>query len=665
MESAYRQVPVHPDDRPLLGMKWRDRIYVDAALPFGLRSALKIFNAVADALHWILQKESVDSLHYLDDYFLVGAPNSQDYGIALRKTIQLCSRLGVPIATQDERRSSTVLTFLGNELDTLNGILRLPSDKLTRLRHEIVAWSTKRWCSKQDLLSLIGQLQHACCVVKPGRSFLRRMIQLSTVAKELHHHIRLNAGFRSDLKWWACLLTSWNGIGMMSSQGAWFRFSWPPLWTALHITVKEFLPIVLAVAMWGHQWQGKVVRRLCDNAAVVAVIRSGTSKDTNVMHLIRSLFFFAAKYNLILLPVHLPGLDNSAADALSRNDLSLLSLSGSISTTPTRPNSVRVAPSTGATSPGLDIASLGELVHKFFSKGLAQSTLRSYNSGQIWYLSFCDGCNVSPLPASEEVLCMFASHLAESGLKHRTIKSYLSAIRFLHISEGASDPFQASLTHLDYVLLGIKKNEVEKGTGSRERLPISPQLLRKIKELWDHSSSGTDIVMLWAACCLAFFGFLRAGELTVPSDSGCDASVHLPLPPLSRLSLSNPKRTLSEKGSAFFWEKPTPISAQSTLCLHLLILGQNDGPLFIFRDGRFLTRQRLIEALRFALAQTGVDDSKYSGHSFRIGAATTAASRGFEDCIIKTLGRWSSLAYLEYVKIPRVQLAEYSRALVS
>ena len=165
MESAYRQVPVHPDDRFLLGMKWKGNVYVDAALPFGLRSAPKIFNAVADALHWILQQEGVDSLHYLDDYLLVGAPNSQECDFALHKTIQLCSRFGVPIATHKTEGPSTVLTFLGIELDTLNGILRLPPVKLTLLRHEIIAWSAKKSCSKRELLSLIGQLQHACCVV--------------------------------------------------------------------------------------------------------------------------------------------------------------------------------------------------------------------------------------------------------------------------------------------------------------------------------------------------------------------------------------------------------------------------------------------------------------------------------------------------------------------
>ena len=49
LKSAYRNVPVHPDDRGLLGMLWDDQLYVDSTLPFGLRSAPKIFNALADA----------------------------------------------------------------------------------------------------------------------------------------------------------------------------------------------------------------------------------------------------------------------------------------------------------------------------------------------------------------------------------------------------------------------------------------------------------------------------------------------------------------------------------------------------------------------------------------------------------------------------------------
>ena len=71
-----------------------------------------------------------------------------------------------------------------------------------------------------------------------------------------------------------------------------------------------------------------------------------------------------------------------------------------------------------------------------------------------------------------------------------------------------------------------------------------------------------------------------------------------------------------------------------------------------------------MEALRNGLEEANVPQDQYCGHSLRIGAATTAAAKGLEDSIIKTLGRWESVVYLQYVKIPRQQLAGYSRLLV-
>ena len=72
--GAFRTVPVH---RGLLGgMRWRDKVYVDKVLPFGLRSAPKVYNAVADAVLWILIKhDGIEGLHYLDN-FLFGSPGS-------------------------------------------------------------------------------------------------------------------------------------------------------------------------------------------------------------------------------------------------------------------------------------------------------------------------------------------------------------------------------------------------------------------------------------------------------------------------------------------------------------------------------------------------------------------------------------------------------------
>ena len=83
---------------------------------------------------------------------------------------------------------------------------------------------------------------------------------------------------------------------------------------------------------------------------------------------------------------------------------------------------------------------------------------------------------------------------------------------------------------------------------------------------------------------------------------------------------------------------------QSDICPVAAILsyltcrGSRAGPLFVFSDGRLLTRKRFVTLVREALAAGGIDQDKYCGHSFRIGTATTAAARGIEDSVIKTLG---------------------------
>ena len=344
--SAYRTVPVHPVDRLLLGMVWRGDLYVDGALPFGLRSAPKLFTAIADALLWIMGQHGVShALHYLDDFLLLG--RGDECAAALRTSLSLCRDLGVPIAGHKVEGPATVLPFLGILIDTEKCLLRLPAEKLQRIKVCIRSWQGRKSAKKRELLRLIGLLSHASRVVRAGRTFLRRMIDLSTIPKELDHWVRLNKGFQSDLYWWALFLEEWNGVSMFdgmvhstpvatvtsdasgswgcgaySSPGAWFQFQWPSSWNHIHITVKELLPIVVACGVWGHLWHGKTILCRCDNAAVVAIIRSGSSKDRVAMHLMRCLFFFTAIHQLFIVPQHVPGKENTAADRLSRDALS-------------------------------------------------------------------------------------------------------------------------------------------------------------------------------------------------------------------------------------------------------------------------------------------------------------------------------------------------------
>ena len=138
LTSAYRMVPEHPANRPLLAVRWREEVWLDAALPFGLRSAPKIFSAVADALQWIMLERGVAmGINYLDDFLFVGRADTSECGDSLRIALEACRDLGMPVAMHKVGGPATVLDFLGIEIDSARGELRLQPAKLGRLRAKL------------------------------------------------------------------------------------------------------------------------------------------------------------------------------------------------------------------------------------------------------------------------------------------------------------------------------------------------------------------------------------------------------------------------------------------------------------------------------------------------------------------------------------------------
>ena len=312
----------------------------------------------------------------------------------------------------------------------------------------------------------------------------------------------------------------------------------------------------------------------------------------------------------------------------------------------------------------------------YFAHGLAASSQKTYKSGENRYLRFCRDSRVNPLPLCETILCKFVSYLADESLQHRTIKTYLSGLRFCQIKAGLGDPFQSLMPRLDYVLKGVKRVQARSDSGGRKRLPITPAILRKMKDVWSGSAVDRDIKLIWAACCLCFFAFLRAGEMTTPDEGGYDPSVHLSYkdiaiddprrPSFIRVTIKQSKTDPFRKGvDLYVGRTNSDLCPVAALLSYLQCRGAVPGPLFLFTSGRSLTRKRFVELVREALARTDVDQRKYCGHSFRIGAATTAAARGIEDSVIKTLGRWESAAYLQYVRLPREQLMGYAGVLAA
>lgn len=264
-------------------------------------------------------------------------------------------------------------------------------------------------------------------------------------------------------------------------------------------------------------------------------------------------------------------------------------------------------------------------------------------------------------------LCRFVSYLSLHSLSYQTIRSYLSAVRHLQISQGMPDPSLSGFCQLEYVLKGIRRGGA--ALPKRHRLPITPDILRLIHQKWSQGVVCYNRVMLWAAFCLAFFGFLRAAEFTCNLNS--DPSLWLALADVQVDSHLNPRcisihlrHSKTDPFGAgvvlFLGATGCELCPVTSMLAFLAIRHSSPGPLFVFQDGSPLSREGLVAALRQALDSVGISVSPFSGHSFRIGAATAAAKAGVSDSMIKILGRWKSSAFMGYIRTPRDTLTSIS-----
>ena len=194
-------------------------------------------------------------------------------------------------------------------------------------------------------------------LVRPGRAFLRGLIDASSSVDSLEHRVHLTSEARAEVAWWHTFLQVWSGVSVLPPEAPsyyissdasgswgcgvifnnlWIQLPWPVEWAQVSIAPKELTPIVFAVALWGPQWAGNKVCCQCDNAAVVCAINKKSARDPTLSRLLRILAMFCAIYDITVVARHLPGVHNTAADALFRDRLTVfLSLNPQASPMPT------------------------------------------------------------------------------------------------------------------------------------------------------------------------------------------------------------------------------------------------------------------------------------------------------------------------------------------
>lgn len=344
IEHGYKNIPIHPNDYELLGFAVGDDLYYDKTLPMGLSFACNLFEKFSSAMHWVINNklQIAGCVHLLDDFLLVGPPLLNICSQQLQLVLDLFAHIGMPIKSEKTVLPTTVLTFLGLELDSVHMLVRLPDDKLHKVRSQLQMAIRRKKMTLRELQQLIGLMNFVCAVVVPGRTFLRRLIDLTLGLTKPHHRKRLGKDAKLDIEAWLLFIEHFNGKSMFladqwstsdslqlytDASGVgfggvfgkkWFFGQWSELWTKHHISVKELLPIVVAVETWGSDLQNKKIYFYSDNMAVVQVINKQTAKDPHIMKLLRRLVVQCLKCNILFRARHIPGVDNVLSDRLSR-----------------------------------------------------------------------------------------------------------------------------------------------------------------------------------------------------------------------------------------------------------------------------------------------------------------------------------------------------------
>ena len=350
IESAFRLLPVHPEDFELLGMKLGDNYYVDKALPMGASCSPALFEKFSTFIEWAakLAANTDNIVHYADDFLLVGCKEGGG-GTPCQNIVEdfhtVCENIGVPLAKDKAVGPTTDIVYLGLRIDSIKQQVSVPPEKLQTILEKVEKALNAEKMTLKEIQSLVGSLSFVCRAIAPGRPFIRRLIDLAGGTKKSWHKIRLNEGVKSDLRMWVIFLKEFNGVSLFQEQrwlaaadlelytdasgglgfggymkGKWFQGEWPQKikFQGRSIAWMELFPIVVAVVVWGHMMKCKRIKLRSDNEAVVEIINNQTSRCPIIMRLVRFFVLQCLKLNVSIRAIHISGSNNNIADALSR-----------------------------------------------------------------------------------------------------------------------------------------------------------------------------------------------------------------------------------------------------------------------------------------------------------------------------------------------------------
>ncbi len=353
IKAAFRHVPIKPEFWHLFGFWWNGFWYVDLRMCFGLAMAPWVFWRISNYLARTASRhyEVECPTPYIDDSLLLSSGDTLEEAFAnARKDHQNFRKcledMGWPIADNKVVEPCRDLTFLGIRINIVDRELSLPPEKLAKIVELLHQFAGLQQAVKRDVERLIGKLNFAAKVVKGGRTFMRRMIDLINEYESHDDVVTLTDDFRADVDWWLRFASQWNGKAIMidptpigeerfvtdaSDFASCAVFDQQfiirqqcQVTKAWHINEREFLAIYLAAKKWASQWRNKHLLVVSDNTATVAAVNKGSSPSKRIMAMLRDLFWLSATYNFHITAKWIAGVDNTLADAGSRGNIALM-----------------------------------------------------------------------------------------------------------------------------------------------------------------------------------------------------------------------------------------------------------------------------------------------------------------------------------------------------
>ncbi|XP_041446270.1 uncharacterized protein LOC121403038 [Xenopus laevis] len=343
IRDAYLHVPIWPPHHRYLRFAFQNRHYQFVALPFGLSSAPRVFTKLMAVSAATLRLQGISVTPYLDD-LLIKARSVEKARVDLQRAISLLQSFGWTINwSKSNMTPSHHMTFLGLEFNTLTQTVSLPLVKQNRIRGQVQSLIDSPVSTVHRAMQVLGSMVSAIEAV-PFAQIHLRPLQSSILATwkggSLNQPVRLSPATKEALRWWlspenlavgqSWATPDWRVMATDASLQGWgatwenhsAQGRWSPAESRLPINILELRAVKLALSQWSHLLRLQSVRIQSDNVTTVAYInRQGGTRSQKALAEAREILQWAEQNSVRLSAIHIPGVANTKADLLSRNQL--------------------------------------------------------------------------------------------------------------------------------------------------------------------------------------------------------------------------------------------------------------------------------------------------------------------------------------------------------